>query len=279
MALPPGTIVVSDRGAFGGNGGLIAVDPANGHQTTLVQGGMFVDPSMVALAGADTAFVSDTTAFAHGGLIAVNLSSGGQTKVAASTEFHRPFGLACQADGQLVVAYMEGNHAPGTVMRVNAANGDHHAVAAGVQFFMPVGVALDAVDNVIVVENDVSGQESVLHRVDRGVGHSILASGTPPGAMYSGVVTEPGGGILVTDGQGHPAPRLLRFHPVTGAVGTVSQGQKFGSPLGVAVEATGAILVADPHSGIIRIDPRTGVQTIVTERGSLSFPSGVAVVR
>jgi DNA-binding beta-propeller fold protein YncE len=240
---------------------------------------MFVDPSMVALSGADAAFVSDTTAFGHGGLIAVDLSSGQQRKVASSTQFHRPFGLACQADGQLVVAYMEGEHAPGTVMRVNPANGDHHAVAPGVQFFMPVGVALDAADNVIFIELDVSGENSVLHRVDHGVGHSILASGSPRGAMYSGVAIEPGGGILVTDGQGHPAPRLLRFDPVTGAVATVSQGQKLGNPLGVAVEATGAILVADPHGGIIRIDPGTGAQTIVAEPGSLSFPSGVAVVR
>jgi glucose/arabinose dehydrogenase len=242
---------------------------------------MFVDPSMVALSG-DTAFVTDTTAFGHGGLIAVDLSSGQQRKVAAATEFHRPFGLACQRDAQLVVAYMESVQAPGgpgTVMRVSPANGDHHAVAPGVQFFMPVGVALDAADNVIVIENDISGANSVVHRVDHGVGHSILASGSPPGAMYSGVAIEPGGGILVTDGQGHPGPRLLRFHPVTGAVDTVSHGQKFGSPLGVAVEATGAILVADPHSGIIRVDPGTGVQTIVTEPGSLSFPSGVAVVR
>ena len=237
---------------------------------------MFVDPSMVVLAGVDRAFVSDTTAFEHGGLIAVDLPSGGQTKVAASTVFHRPFGIACRSDGQLVVAYMEGN---ATVMRVDPANGEHHAVAPDVRFFFPVGVALDAAENVIIAEGDISGQESVLHRVDQGVGHSILASGSPPGAMYSGVAIEPGGGILVTDGQGHPAPRLLRFHPVTGAVDTVSQGQKFGSPLGVAVEATGAILVADPHSGIIRIDPGTGVHTIVTERGSLSFPSGVAVVR
>jgi len=140
-------------------------------------------------------------------------------------------------------------------------------------------VALDEAGNVIVIENDISGQDSVLHRVGEGVGHRILASGSPPGAMYSGVATESGGGILVTDGQGHPAPRLLRFDPITGAVNIVSQGQKLGSPLGVAVEASGAILIADPHSGIIRADPRTGAQTIVTERGSLSFPSGVSVVR
>jgi hypothetical protein len=237
---------------------------------------MFVDPSMVVLAGADRAFVSDTTAFEHGGLIAVDLPNGGQTKVAASTVFHRPFGIACRSDGQLVVAYMEGNP---TVMRVDPANGEHHAVAPDVRFFFPVGVALDAADNVIIAEGDISGQQSVLHRVDQGVGHRILATGIPPGAIYSGVANEPGGGILVTNGSGHPPPTLLRFNPATGAVSTVAQGPNFGTPLGVAVEASGAILVADPHSGIIRIDPTTGAQTIAAEGGSLSFPSGVAVVR
>lgn len=269
--------MVADRDAFGGNGGLIAVDPANGSQTTLSQGGMFVDPSMVVLAGPDKAFVSDTTAFAHGGLIAVDLASGGQTKVAASTVFHRPFGIACRSDGQLVVAYMEGN--PPTVMRVDPANGEHHAVAPDVRFFFPVGVALDAAGNVTIAEGDISGQQSVLHRVDQGVGHRILATGIPPGAIYSGIANEPDGDILVTNSSGHPPPTLLRFNPVTGAVSTVAQGPNFGTPLGVAVEAGGAILVADPFSGIIRIDPATGAQTIAAKGGSLAFPSGVAVVR
>jgi DNA-binding beta-propeller fold protein YncE len=238
---------------------------------------MFVDPSMVVLAGPDKAFVSDTTAFAHGGLIAVDLASGGQTKVAASTVFHRPFGIACRSDGQLVVAYMEGN--PPTVMRVDPANGEHHAVAPDVRFFFPVGVALDAAGNVTIAEGDISGQQSVLHRVDQGVGHRILATGIPPGAIYSGIANEPDGDILVTNSSGHPPPTLLRFNPVTGAVSTVAQGPNFGTPLGVAVEAGGAILVADPFSGIIRIDPATGAQTIAAKGGSLAFPSGVAVVR
>jgi sugar lactone lactonase YvrE len=59
MALSPGTIVVADPDAFGGAGGLIAVDPNTQVQTTLAQGGMFVQPNYVAFAADGRILVSD----------------------------------------------------------------------------------------------------------------------------------------------------------------------------------------------------------------------------
>ena len=238
---------------------------------------MFVEPSAAAFGPGSAIIVSDTDAFGDGGLIAVNPDGGQQTKIVASTVFQRPFGIVCDPQGQVVVAYLGGSRSTGAVMRVNPANGEHRAVAPGVNFFLPTGVALDAAVNVIIAEADIAGLDSRLHRVDHGVGASILAINKPQGAIYSGVTIDRDGNILVVDTPNHSPQGVLRFHPVTGAPTTVSEGQKLVSPIGIAVEANGPILVADRRNGIIRIDPASGAQTTVSAGGSFSTPIGVAV--
>jgi DNA-binding beta-propeller fold protein YncE len=244
---------------------------------------MFVDPSMVALAGAGKAFVSDTTAFDRGGIIAVDLPSGRQAKVVSAAAFVRPFGLICDPGGQLVVTYLggftpSGFQSGGTVMRVNPVTGEQSAVAPDFRFSEPAGVALDSARNVIVVDVDEAGSESRILRITPGGSAGILAMNSPPGAIYGSVVIEPSGGILVANLPNHAPQQVLRFDPATGAPTTVSEGQMFAEPLGLALEASGAILVADASSRVIRIDPATGAQTTVSSGGSFSFPSGVAVV-
>ena len=236
----------------------------------------------MALADASRAFVADADFDLNGGVIAVDLATGEQTKVAASTEFHRPFGIARRSDGQLVVAYVFGaDETPGTVMLVDPASGAHTPFAPDVDFFRPVGVAIDSAGDVFVVENDFSGVRSVLHRFDHDGAHSVVAAGEPPGSQYSAVTHEPGGGILVGRSPAGPGPAdILRFDPATGSFTAVSHGQTFGSPMGLAVEASGGIIVADPHlgAGIVRIDPATGVETHVSPPSPLALPTGVAIV-
>jgi streptogramin lyase len=237
---------------------------------------MFSDPSMVVIPSAIKAFVTDQSAFGSGGIIAVDLATGRQTKIAAATQFIQPFGIACQSDGQLVVAYMAGS--PSTVARVDPTNGDHRLVAPDVEFFMPVGVALDSADNVIVVEGSLGDLDSLLHRIDHGVGHSILADNVPAGALYNSVAFDRGGNILVGCNRVHADPQLVRFHPITGAPTIVSQGLHLGEPLGIAVEVTGSILVANAGTGIVRLDPATGAHTMACTGGSFAFTCGVALV-
>jgi hypothetical protein len=238
---------------------------------------MFREPSAAAFGPGRTIVVSDTDAFDHGGLLFVDPEGGQQTKIAASTVFHRPFGIVCDPEGQIFVAYVGSVETVGTVMRVNPANGEHKAVAPGVHFFRPAGVALDAARNVIITEPDEAGSDSRLHRVDQGVGASILAINSPPGSIYASVVIEPSGNLVVVNAPNHSPQQVLRFHPVTGAPAKVSEGQKLVAPIGVALEASGAILVADGRSGVIRIDPVSGAQTVVSSGGSFARPLGVAV--
>jgi hypothetical protein len=233
---------------------------------------MFVDPGGVALAGANRAFVSDGTAFGQGGLFAVDLTSGQQTKIAASTVFRFPFGIICDPQGQLVVAYAN------AVMRVDPANGEHHAVAPNARFDQATGVAVDGAGNVVVTDFDTSGLDSKIHRIAPGGVDTILAHATPAtGAQYASVVIEPAGGILVTNAPSRGAQNVLRFDPVTGVPTIVSEGQMLVEPIGLALEPSGAIIVAS-RSGIVRVHPATGAQTMVSSGGSLAFPTGIAIV-
>ena len=61
----------------------------------------------------------------------------------------------------------------------------------------------------------------------------------------------------------------------------MSPGGSFADPFGIAIDANGDLLVADRNfqaalPRIIRVDPVTGAQTIVSSGGSLSLPLGIA---
>ena len=276
-ALPSGTILVTDVEAFGGNGGLIAVDPATGRQTTISEDGMFTVPGMVALEGRDRAFVADSDALGSGAIIAVDLATGQQTKVAAPMGFGSPSGIARQSDGQLVVGCAEGDPTRLTVARVNPATGELRLVAPDVSFFNPAGVALDAAENVIVVELDTTGTTSRVHRIDHGGGHVVVAENAPPGATYTGVAIDRSGRILVGNIKGD-AGQLLRFRAVMDVPSILAEGRELGGLSGIAVDASGAILVANGKNGIVRIDPLTGARSMPSVGGSFALPNGIAVI-
>ena len=262
--------------AFGGAGGVIAVDPGNGQQTTLSRGGLFVEPFSVAFLADGRLVVSDIAAFGGGGgLIAVDPTNGQQTKIAASTVFRLPSGVTVDAAGQILVAYPERVQGLGTVLRVNPANGDHTAVAPGVQFISPVGVALDANGNVLVTDPDIQGFESRLHRIAQGIG-GILAKGKPPGAIYHGVAIERTGNILVVNNPNGPERELLRFHPTTAAMTKVASGKKLINHFGVAVEGNDKIVVIDRVNGVVRIDPTTDRRPWSPMVATSPAPSAVA---
>jgi hypothetical protein len=92
--------------------------------------------------------------------------------------------------------------------------------------------------------------------------------------------------------QSAPAPVILRADPATGGLAEVSrnggQGDLFRHPYDIAVAGDGSLLVADmgafatatdktPDGRIIRVDPVTGQQSLVTMGNMLVDPAGLAV--
>jgi sugar lactone lactonase YvrE len=125
-----------------------------------------------------------------------------------------------------------------------------------------------------------------------GTKSTLTANGNPPGfprlETPSGMAFEASGDIVLVDAwevAGATYPSEIRVDPDTGARTLVSGnnspvgGPDFATPHGIAVEASGTILVADPgafplyNGGIIRVDPATGVRTTLSRNGA---PAGGA---
>src|SRR3954462_5423908 len=94
--------------------------------------------------------------------------------------------------------------------------------------------------------------------------------------------------------QSAPAPVILRADPATGGLTEISrngaQGDLFRHPYDIVVAGDGSLLVADmggfatstdhtPDGRIIRVDPVTGQQSIVSSGNLLVDPAGLAIGR
>ena len=163
--------------------------------------------------------------------------------------FRQPYDLAVQRDGSIVVADMGvPNQKDGALIRVDPFTGRQSLVASGGHFYDPAGVAI--------------GPGGVLYVLD-------TLAGTNSGAV-------------------------IRVDPNTGAQQVVSSDFNplglFDLPFGIAVDADGTIVVVNralggalpidciiPTGSVIRINPATGGQSLVTQLGSLSRPLGVAI--
>src|SRR6266850_348546 len=190
--------------------------------------------------------VVDRNAFGgHGAVFRIDPRFTEQFVVSQGGIFSQPVALAIEGDGKIVTA----NRSLPGVVRVDPKTGAQTTVVSGPPLIDPFGIALDADGNILVTDTGCAS-------------HNCTAGGSRAQAVY-------------------------RINRVSGAVTTVSSGGYLDSPYGIAVEASGGILVTDATSnvspltgqgGIIRIDPVTGAQTVVSQgRSDFACPFGIAV--
>ena len=149
-------------------------------------------------------------------------------------------------------------------------------------------------------------ENGMVLRVDRTSGVRTLVSdnhtpvGGPDFQAPMGITFDAAGQLLVAEAfeidiNGVRTPAVIRVDPSTGTRTLVSSnsapagGPDLVAPYGIAVEADGSILVADPaafvsgNGGLIRVDPVTGARTTLSRNqapvGGQSFdnPMDVAV--
>jgi streptogramin lyase len=268
-------IVAVDPDAFGGAGAVIAVHPATGFQEVISSGGLLSEPAGLVIAPGGTIFVTDLTAFGGGGgVIAVNPTTGQQKKVSASTDLTRPMGIAMAPGGELLVAYLDQNR----IMRVNPANGEHQPVAANTEFFTPSDLVVDPDGRTWVSETDIQGFVSALRHIDADGAVTDFVTNMPPGAVYFGIALSASGQLYaISHGSGPTSQRLVRFQPPDPTMVEVSANGLLLGTFGVAVDAGGVVYVSESQHRLVRIDPASGAQSIVSEGGSLVHPMGIVV--
>jgi hypothetical protein len=227
-AAAPGDVLVADFEAFGFGGGVIGVDPATGARTTVSANDApagapdFVDPRGVAVEADGDILVADQTAFGFfGGVIRVDPATGARTTVSANgapaggPAFENPFGVAVEADGDILVADRDAfANLEGGVIRVDPATGARTALSAndaptgGPDFANPVGMALEADGEILVADPGALGAGGRVIRVDPATGArtALSTNGAPAGgpafALPFGVAVVP----APPDGDGDGVP-------------------------------------------------------------------------
>lgn len=171
--------------------------------------------------------------------------------------------------------------------------------AAGVS-----GVVVELAGTILVTDRSGgTGGRGQVFRIDaNGIRTTLtdfanMAQG-PVAVQPTGLALEANGNIVVATLQlsgGQPQGVLFRVDPATGNRTILSDsnnmalGPPISEPYGVAIEATGAILVIDPTAGtngrgaLFRVDPATGNRTLLSNFGAMTQgplgtdPTGVTV--
>ncbi|HEU4521888.1 MAG TPA: NHL repeat-containing protein [Thermoanaerobaculia bacterium] len=200
----------------------------------------------------------------------------------ADARFDYPLGIALAADGSLIVSDYRGC----TIRRITTS-GDVSTIAgssperafidgdaATTRFLQPAGLAVAADGTVFVADG---------RRIRR-----VLPDGTTSTLAEVGPISalalEPGGSLVVTEGDRHVVKRVAMDGTVTTIAGSSGQegmqdgtgsAARFRYPYGVAVAADGTIFVADTLNRAIRTIVGNEVRTI--RGGTFNTPVGIAV--
>jgi Ca2+-binding RTX toxin-like protein len=259
LTLRPGDVIVADIFAFGGDGGLIKVNPATGKQTVL--------------------------------------STNGQSANTRTSEFmDDPYDVTVMPDGTVLAAeeYAAGGAASGegSVVGVNPATGKQRVVSSnektvnvgtseffidpwGVVFLPGRGIVVGDynafADGGLIGVSPASGKERVLASNDQPVNMGTSELFFNPARL---AVARSGELAVVTHGSD---PGVVGVNPATGKQRVLSSRSQpvnlgsteyFDSPEAIDVAADGRLVVVDSGAftsgGVIGVNPATGKQSKVS---------------
>src|SRR5439155_922634 len=228
----------------------------------------------------------------------------GDGGLATAAQLNAPSGVAFDAAQNLFIAdrfnsrIRRADAATGTITTVAGDGtfgfGGDGGPATAAQLNYPYSVGVDAAGNVLIP--DTTNER--LRRIDArtGIITTIAGNGTPSFSgdggpattaqigFVPGVAVDPAGNLFITD---HNAQRIRRVDAATGIITTVAgngvhgfsgdggpaTAAELGSPVAVAVDAAGNVLIADTFR-VRRVDATSGIITTIAGNGMFPPDSG-----
>ena len=257
----------------------------------------FYSPAGIAVDSSGNVYVADTgndtiREITPGGVvttIAGTPNSVGTADGAAASvsRFFLPYGVAVDASGAVYVADTFNNSirkiSAGTVTTLAGGNGTGSKDGPGsaAQFSEPVDLAVDLSGNLYVADGN---NGSIRKVTPAGVvttfagtsGTFGTADGTGSAALFrkpTGIVVDGSGNLYVTDGLASTIRRITPAAVVTtlggvpnsvGSTDGTGAAATFNSPIGIALDSSGTIYVADEGNDTIRVGTPPTVAPVIT---------------
>src|SRR3989454_3308353 len=284
----PEDIIVGDRSAFGGNGGIIKVDPNTGLQTVVSSAGNFVDPVGVTVDNHGDIIVVDITS-SGGSIVRVNSTTGAQTVISSGGNFSQPNAVAVDRNGDLIVC--DGNWfnlgGTGKIIRVNATTGAQTVISSGGNLVSPRSLAIDSNGQIIVADANAFGLGGAIFRIDPLTGAQTTVSSGGLFAEPDGIAIDANGDFIVSDPFAGGSS-IIRVNSTSGAQTLISSGGNLVDNFALVIDPQGKIFVADPtafggNGGIIKINPagdgqvQGSAQMVISSGGNFVDPFYLAI--
>jgi sugar lactone lactonase YvrE len=289
FTLAVGDIIIGDlNGAAGGfsgtsppgSGRVIRVDPINGAQTILAQGGLldYVSDLKVDAQGRIVVLESAPAWSSYSpsllrSVIRIDSATGEQTLVAQGGMLQEPSGFVIDAGGDYLIADT------GRIVRLDPDTGDQSVVSAGGDLNAYVHLALDADGNIYAPSClGSSCNPHAVIKIDPATGAQTRVATCHTNSWLQGIAVDASGTTFyLTDMYWSNA-----VYRVT-ASGCVRLNGGGEDPWAAALDADGRLVVLDGGwwgpGNVFRFDTATGSRQTVSSGGLLVDPLGLDIVR
>jgi DNA-binding beta-propeller fold protein YncE len=272
--LNPGDVIASFNDA---PASIAKIDPRSGAIEVIATGDHIKDPWEVEVTPLGRIIVAE---FVDHSIISIDPRTGAQTVVSTEGGF-RPVGVGLASNGNLIAS---DSVTPARVVSVNPSTGAITPISTGGVLGAPSGIAVAPSGRIYVADE---GTNPGVYAINPGTGAQTPVATTGVQAPFA-VALGANGRVLFADYNGLEPPEngaIFSVSPAGGPLTTISSGNLFGDPIGLARSFRGPLIVAEqdrpePDGSIIKVNPGNGAQQTLAlaSAAGLAAPGAVAVV-